>query len=334
MSIIIGKIKYLSTNLIGEGSQETVVYSGLLGNRKVAVKKVPKSLVKLVDREIELLEKSDRHENVLTYFLTEEDHQFYYIALELCRFSLAEYVKNNQLKVLPRKEVVKQTLNGLIFLHELGIVHRDLKPSNILFCAITDSQHQVKISDFGFSKELTASTTSVMSSKPIGTQCWFAPEVFNKHYNAKSDIYSLGCVFYYVLADGKINTNNSAVNFDWNVFVNGNCDMILASNMIQQMVKPNPSDRPLAHSLLNHPYFWEPERILGFIIDISNRLEKRDAVANNVQRHLEEDSHGVIRGNWLEQLENVIVIELHRRRGYIGSRVDDLIRAIRNKVRL
>lgn len=121
MSIIIGKIKYLSTNLIGEGSQETVVYSGLLGNRKVAVKKVPKSLVKLVDREIELLEKSDRHENVLTYFLTEEDHQFYYIALELCRFSLAEYVKNNQLKVLPKKEVIKQTLNGLIFLHELGI---------------------------------------------------------------------------------------------------------------------------------------------------------------------------------------------------------------------
>lgn len=121
MSITIGKITYLSTNRIGKGSQETVVFSGLLGNRKVAVKKVSKIQTKLVNREIELLEKSDRHENVLTYFLTEEDPQFYYIALELCAFSLTEYVKNNHLKFLPRKEVIKQTLNGLIFLHELGI---------------------------------------------------------------------------------------------------------------------------------------------------------------------------------------------------------------------
>ena len=121
MSISVGKITYMTRMVIGEGSQDTIVYGGLLGNRKVAVKKVPKSLVKLVNREIQLLEKSDRHENVLTYFLTEEDPRFYYIALELCKFSLMEYVRDNQLKILPQKEVLKQTLNGLIFLHELGI---------------------------------------------------------------------------------------------------------------------------------------------------------------------------------------------------------------------
>lgn len=119
MSISIGKITYLSQQVIGEGSQDTVVYSGFLGKRKVAVKKVPKSLVLLVNREIELLEKSDRHENVLTYFLTEEDPRFYYIALELCEFSLTEYVRNN--RFLQQKEVLQQTSNGLIFLHELGI---------------------------------------------------------------------------------------------------------------------------------------------------------------------------------------------------------------------
>lgn len=121
MSITIGKITYLSTKPIGEGSQDTVVYSGLLGNRKVAVKKVPKSLVKLVNREIELLEKSDRHINVLNYFLTEQDPTFYYIALELCEFNLSEYVESNHLKFLTRKEVLQQTLNGLVFLHKLGI---------------------------------------------------------------------------------------------------------------------------------------------------------------------------------------------------------------------
>lgn len=121
MSITIGKITYLSTKPIGEGSQDTVVYSGLLGNRKVAVKKVPKGLVKLVDREIELLEKSDRHVNVLTYYLTEQDPRFYYIALELCKFNLTEYVEDHQPKCLTRKEVLQQSLNGLVFLHTLGI---------------------------------------------------------------------------------------------------------------------------------------------------------------------------------------------------------------------
>lgn len=152
--------------------------------------------------------------------------------------------------------------------------------------------------------------------------------------NAKSDIYSLGCVFYYILADGKIDANNTAVNFDWNEFDKGNCDMVLSNYMIQQMVKSNPSHRPLAISLSNFPYFWESERILGFIIDISNRIEKRDAVASNVQNHLQNGCQDVIRSNWMEHLERSVVTELHRRRGYSGSRVDELIRAIRNKVNL
>lgn len=121
MSISIGKITYMSKELIGSGSENTNVYNGRFGNRKVAVKKVQKSLVKLVDREIQLLEKSDRHENVLNYYFTEEDSNFYYIALELCKFNLIEYFENKQLQNLTKKEILQQTLNGLIFLHELEI---------------------------------------------------------------------------------------------------------------------------------------------------------------------------------------------------------------------
>ncbi|CAO1386526.1 unnamed protein product [Diamesa serratosioi] len=280
MSVNIGRITYMPKEVIGTGSENTIVYNGRLGNRKVAVKVVQKSLVKLVDREIQLLEKSDRHENVLNYFVTEQDSNFFYIALELCKYNLVQYIKHNTLQTLTKKEVLKQTLNGLIFLHELGIVHRDLKPSNILFCAITDTQYQVKISDFGFSKDLTSSSTSIMSSLPNGSQSWFAPEVFNKHY----------------------------------------------------MVKSNPFDRPLAKTLVNHPYFWEPEHILGFFIDISNRLENRDSFASNVRSHLKDGSEVVIRYNWVDQLEPVIISDLHRHRGYNGTQIEDLIRAIRNKV--
>lgn len=142
----------------------------------------------------------------------------------------------------------------------------------------------------------------------------------------------MGCVFYYVLADGHISSNDISINFDWNIFVNGSCDKILANSLIQQMVKLNPSERPLAKSLIKHPYFWEPERILGLFIDISNRLENRDSVASNVRSHLQNDSSDVIRGNWVDHLESAVITDLHRHRGYNGNQIEDLIRAIRNKV--
>lgn len=103
--------------------------------------------------------------------------------------------------------------------------------------------------------------------------------------------------------------------------------------MIQQMIKTNPFERPLAKSFLNHPYFWEPERILGFFIDISNRLENRDMFASKVRTHLQENSLNAIGSNWVQQLDQVIISDLHRHRGYNGSQIEDLIRAIRNKVK-
>ena len=145
-------------------------------------------------------------------------------------------------------------------------------------------------------------------------------------------MYSLGCVFYYVLVDGNIKSNNIAVNFDWDVFAEGNCDKILANSMIQEMVKSNPDQRPLAKSLINNPYFWDPERILGFIIDISNRLENRGTMASIVRSHLQNGCQDVIRGNWMQHLEQKIVSNLNIHRRYNGHQVEDLIRAIRNKV--
>lgn len=142
----------------------------------------------------------------------------------------------------------------------------------------------------------------------------------------------MGCVFYYVLANGNINSNDISINFDWDIFENGSCDKILANSLIQQMVISNPSERPLAKSLIKHPYFWQPERILGLFIDISNRLENRDSIARNVRSHLQDDSSSVINGNWVEQLDEAVITDLHRHRGYNGYQIEDLIRAIRNKV--
>lgn len=63
---------------------------GQFEGRAVAVKRLLRECFSLVQREVQLLQESDRHPNVLRYFCTERGPQFHYIALELCRASLRD----------------------------------------------------------------------------------------------------------------------------------------------------------------------------------------------------------------------------------------------------
>lgn len=63
---------------------------GQFEGRAVAVKRLLRECFSLVQREVQLLQESDRHPNVLRYFCTERGPQFHYIALELCQASLQE----------------------------------------------------------------------------------------------------------------------------------------------------------------------------------------------------------------------------------------------------
>lgn len=63
----------------------------------MAVKRLLRECFSLVRREVELLQESDRHPNVLRYFCTERGPQFHYIALELCQASLQEVSRSQGL---------------------------------------------------------------------------------------------------------------------------------------------------------------------------------------------------------------------------------------------
>ncbi|CAI5458723.1 unnamed protein product [Closterium sp. Yama58-4] len=88
-------------------------------------------------------------------------------------------------------EVARQCLQGLLYLHRQHVVHRDIKPSNLLF----NRQGQVKIADFGVSKEL-ASTLAQCNSY-VGTSAYLSPERINpppgEGYDGYlSDVWSMG----------------------------------------------------------------------------------------------------------------------------------------------
>lgn len=145
MSQTVGKITFNQTQILGAGSSSKV-YEGTFSGRQVAVKKIPKSNVKLHETEINLLVKSDLQKNIVRYFTTESDDQFFYIALERCHFSIKDYVERSDLKqIISRKQVITQIFEGMEWLHSLKIgkleesVHPLLNIST-LQCIVMSSQ--------------------------------------------------------------------------------------------------------------------------------------------------------------------------------------------------
>lgn len=89
--------------------------------------------------------------------------------------------------------ITKQLCAALEAAHSENVVHRDLKPQNIM---LGPNDH-VYVSDFGLAKSLGAISSMTQSGEMLGTPRYMAPEqVEAKHVDARTDIYSLGLIFY------------------------------------------------------------------------------------------------------------------------------------------
>ena len=121
----IGKIQYDTNAVLGNGCEGTIVYKGKFDGREAAVKRVITEIVSFVDREIDLLRRSDSHPNVIRYFCSESDGTFRFIALELCDCSLREYVMNQESQKryldVPKVDIMRQATEGLAYLHQNSI---------------------------------------------------------------------------------------------------------------------------------------------------------------------------------------------------------------------
>lgn len=343
---VVGTVSFNPKEVLGHGARGTFVFRGRFDGRDVAVKRLLPECFHLLDREVQLLRESDEHPNVVRYFCTEKDRQFHYIAIELCSATLQEYVESPRFdrRNLDPVSLLHQTTSGLAHLHSLGIVHRDLKPCNILISA-PNSHGQVRavISDFGLCKKLQGGRQSFSLRSGIpGTEGWIAPELLcedsKENPTCAVDVFSAGCVFYYVLSGGghpfgdslrrQANILQGTSQLAW--LAEDTHDNVVARELISVMISSEAQARPSAPQVLMHPFFWSREKQLQFFQDVSDRIEKEPA-EGPILTALESGGPSVVRLNWRAHISVPLQTDLRKFRTYKGSSVRDLLRAMRNK---
>lgn len=134
-----------------------------------------------------------------------------YIVMEYVDGDTLRDIVRNKGPLAPQKamEVIADVCAALDFSHKNGIVHRDMKPANIMI----DRQGAVKVMDFGIARAIAdASNPVTQTAAVIGTAQYLSPEqARGEKVDARSDVYSLGCVLYEILTGEPPFTGDSPV---------------------------------------------------------------------------------------------------------------------------
>lgn len=143
------------------------------------------------------------HPGIIPIYAIGEADGVHYFAMEYVKgLTLADYLRKYG-PVRPRQalNLVAQVASALAAAHEAGVIHRDIKPQNIMI----DEAGRVRVMDFGLAKrtEDPAATNLTLAGAFLGTVRYASPEQCGGDtVDAKSDLYSLGVVFYEVLTGG------------------------------------------------------------------------------------------------------------------------------------
>lgn len=184
-------IQYQLKQVIGKGSYG-IVYKAV--NRKtsevVAIKEINYSNSDELDEimvEIDLL-KGIEHVNIIKYFGFMKKMSSLYIILEYAAHGSLKNIlatrENHCLTELETRGYIRQTVEGLAYLHDQNIIHRDIKAANLLL----DIHNVVKLADFGVSTKANKTAMTL-----AGSLNWMAPEIItNKGAITLSDIWSVG----------------------------------------------------------------------------------------------------------------------------------------------
>jgi calcium-dependent protein kinase len=278
---------YSMVKRLGEGSYGVVwKVKHLLTGHDRAMKKINKSTKtkketeQEIMNEIEILRKMD-HPHIVKIFEFFNTPEGYFLITEFCtggelfqevadKAPFSEYIAAN---------IMFQIFSAVNYCHNLNIVHRDLKPENILIeSSNSNGTYNLKIIDFGTAKIYEKNKAE---KKVIGSSYYIAPEVLNKDYNEKCDIWSCGVILY-ILLSGRAPFSGDNDNAILNKIKKGTYDLkrtpfnrtsMEAKDLIRKLLEKNPKRRISAGEALKHAWFKKLE-VKKNMTDIDEELLK------------------------------------------------------------
>ncbi|CAO3597717.1 unnamed protein product [Absidia cylindrospora] len=259
---------------IGYGSSAIVYGAVYLPMKKlVALKMIDldmfeRNQIDELRRETALMALS-KHPNVLKVYGSFVNGSKLYIITPYLSFgSCLDIMKTsfkNGFEEITIATILKQALEGLIYLHKNGHIHRDVKAGNLLM----DDQGTVLLADFGVSSSL--SEKGDVRKTFVGTPCWMAPEVMEQDgYDFKADIWSFGITAYELAAGHapfakyppmkvlKLTLSNAPPSLDLEKTEHKYSKLL--KDMIDLCLQKNPEARPSAEKLLLHPFFKQAKK--------------------------------------------------------------------------
>ncbi|XP_032670106.1 serine/threonine-protein kinase PLK4 isoform X2 [Odontomachus brunneus] len=204
-----------------------------------------------------------KHPSILELYTCFEDANYVYLVLELCHNGeLQHFLKAQGSKPLPEEHaarIIRQVVQGLLYLHSHQILHRDMSLANLLLTR----DMQVKIADFGLATQLNTPDEKHLTM--CGTPNYISPEVATRSsHGPEADVWSLGCMLYTLLV-GTPPFDTDAVKSTLTRVVMA--DYVMpphlsenAKDLIDKLLKKNPKDRIRLRDITKHPFITSIEK--------------------------------------------------------------------------
>ncbi|GMS86390.1 hypothetical protein PENTCL1PPCAC_8565, partial [Pristionchus entomophagus] len=205
--------------------------------------------------DVEMLKMMGLPRGSLSYF--KSDSVFIYIQMQLCNYSLCNWLDENQAteyRDLPRmKSWFKQIVSAVDYIHEKNLIHRDLKPSNILFA----EKDLLRVCDLGIvtQRSVDDEPATTIFRTVAGTVLYMSPEQRSiRRYSSKTDVFTLGLI----LVELCVAMSNALREQTFENYRRGIHSELVeearTAEFVGRLIQEDPKDRPTCREMLDDLY--------------------------------------------------------------------------------
>ncbi|RXW18558.1 hypothetical protein EST38_g7293 [Candolleomyces aberdarensis] len=262
-----GRLFFNRVGFLGEGGFARVYEVQDPRGTRLACKVVTKSALKTKKAKTKLyaeikIHRSLDHPNIVTFQDCFEDDDNVYITLDLCRSgSLMDLLRRRRrFTEAETRFFMVQLIGACHYMHTHQVIHRDLKLGNLFL----DHNMNVQVGDFGLAALIE--NPGERKKTICGTPNYIAPEVLFDTANGHSfevDVWSIGVILY-TLVIGRPPFQTKEVkeiykrirDNEYDFPTDRSCSSAV-KHLIQQILTPDPSERPTLHEIIEHPFFTQ-----------------------------------------------------------------------------